>query len=55
MAHHSRAVTCPLTPRNDFWHPTGIDRLVVIGGDGSLSGADLLRQEWRRVTQGSGG
>lgn len=23
-----------------------IDRLVVIGGDGSLSGADLLRQEW---------
>ena len=24
----------------------GIDRLVVIGGDGSLAGADLLRQEW---------
>ena len=24
----------------------GIDRLIVIGGDGSLSGADLLRQEW---------
>jgi 6-phosphofructokinase 1 len=24
----------------------GIDRLVVIGGDGSLSGADLLREEW---------
>ena len=24
----------------------GIDRLVVIGGDGSLSGADLLRAEW---------
>ncbi|HEX5882213.1 MAG TPA: 6-phosphofructokinase [Actinomycetota bacterium] len=24
----------------------GIDRLVVVGGDGSLSGADLLRQEW---------
>src|SRR4029453_18049336 len=23
----------------------GIDRLVVIGGEGSLSGADLLRQE----------
>ena len=23
-----------------------IDRLVVIGGDGSLSGADLLRHEW---------
>jgi 6-phosphofructokinase 1 len=25
---------------------TGIDRLIVIGGDGSLSGADLLREEW---------
>src|SRR6478609_8248690 len=24
----------------------GIDRLIVIGGDGSLSGADLLREEW---------
>src|SRR5215213_7637177 len=24
----------------------GVDRLVVIGGDGSLSGADLLRAEW---------
>src|SRR5512134_3164831 len=24
----------------------GIDRLVVIGGDGSLSGAAALRQEW---------
>ena len=24
----------------------GIDRLIVVGGDGSLSGADLLRQEW---------
>jgi 6-phosphofructokinase 1 len=24
----------------------GIDRLVVIGGDGSLTGASLLRQEW---------
>jgi 6-phosphofructokinase 1 len=24
----------------------GIDSLVVIGGDGSLSGADVLRQEW---------
>ncbi|GIV76836.1 6-phosphofructokinase [Litorilinea aerophila] len=24
----------------------GIDRLVVIGGDGSLTGANLLRQEW---------
>ncbi|KAL4402214.1 6-phosphofructokinase, alpha subunit [Malassezia pachydermatis] len=24
----------------------GIDSLVVIGGDGSLTGADILRQEW---------
>ncbi|MEI2824976.1 MAG: 6-phosphofructokinase [Dermatophilaceae bacterium] len=24
----------------------GIDRLVVIGGDGSLSGADQLAREW---------
>ena len=24
----------------------GIDKLVVIGGDGSLTGADLFRQEW---------
>ena len=24
----------------------GIDRIVVIGGDGSLSGADLFRSEW---------
>jgi 6-phosphofructokinase 1 len=24
----------------------GIDRLIVIGGDGSLTGADLFRQEW---------
>ena len=29
----------------------GIDRLVVIGGDGSLSGADLLRQEWPSLLQ----
>jgi 6-phosphofructokinase 1 len=25
---------------------TGIDRLVVVGGDGSLTGADRLRAEW---------
>ena len=25
----------------------GIDRLVVIGGDGSLTGANVLRQEWQ--------
>jgi 6-phosphofructokinase 1 len=24
----------------------GIDALVVIGGDGSLTGADMLRSEW---------
>ncbi|MCU0494752.1 MAG: 6-phosphofructokinase, partial [Chloroflexaceae bacterium] len=24
----------------------GIDRLVIIGGDGSLTGADIFRQEW---------
>ena len=24
----------------------GIDRLIVVGGDGSLTGADLLRREW---------
>ncbi len=35
----------------------GIDRLVVIGGDGSLTGANLFRQEWsgllaELVTQG---
>ncbi|MBI3958315.1 MAG: 6-phosphofructokinase [Chloroflexi bacterium] len=29
----------------------GIDRLVVIGGDGSLTGANLLRQEWRELSQ----
>ncbi len=29
----------------------GIDRLVVIGGDGSLTGANLLRQEWRELVQ----
>jgi 6-phosphofructokinase 1 len=29
----------------------GIDRLVVVGGDGSLSGADLLRQEWRSLLE----
>ncbi len=25
---------------------SGIDALIVIGGDGSLTGADILRQEW---------
>ncbi|MDS4039761.1 MAG: 6-phosphofructokinase [Candidatus Competibacter sp.] len=30
--------------RNLLHH--GIDRLVVIGGDGSLTGANLFRQEW---------
>jgi len=35
----------------------GIDRLVVIGGDGSLTGADILRAEWHghlRALQASG-
>ena len=27
----------------------GIDRLVVIGGDGSLAGADEFRSEWRQI------
>jgi 6-phosphofructokinase 1 len=30
--------------RNLLQH--GISRLVVIGGDGSLTGANLFRQEW---------
>ncbi|MEP6561507.1 MAG: 6-phosphofructokinase [Nakamurella sp.] len=29
----------------------GIDRLIVIGGDGSLSGADRLRQEWPSLVE----
>jgi 6-phosphofructokinase 1 len=29
----------------------GIDRLVVIGGDGSLTGANLFRQEWTGLLQ----
>lgn len=29
----------------------GIDRLAVIGGDGSLSGADQLRQDWPQMLQ----
>ncbi len=28
-----------------------IDRLVIIGGDGSLTGANLLRQEWTDLLQ----
>ncbi|PJF17560.1 ATP-dependent 6-phosphofructokinase [Paramicrosporidium saccamoebae] len=27
----------------------GIDKLIVIGGDGSLTGADLFRQEWKSL------
>ena len=30
---------------------TGIDSLVVIGGDGSLTGADTLRQEWGSLVE----
>ena len=29
----------------------GIDRLVVIGGDGSLTGANLFRQEWSGLVE----
>jgi 6-phosphofructokinase 1 len=29
----------------------GIDSLVVIGGDGSLTGADLLRREWASLVE----
>ncbi len=29
----------------------GIDRLAIIGGDGSLTGADTLRREWSRHVQ----
>jgi 6-phosphofructokinase 1 len=29
----------------------GIEALVVIGGDGSLTGANLFRQEWRELLQ----
>ncbi len=27
----------------------GIDRLIVIGGDGSLTGANIFRQEWKEL------
>src|SRR3954447_7007961 len=30
----------------------GIDALVVVGGDGSLTGADLFRQEWSAMPAG---
>ena len=29
----------------------GIDRLVIIGGDGSLTGADTLRREWHELVR----
>src|SRR5512139_3444143 len=29
----------------------GIDKLVIIGGDGSLTGADVFRQEWAGLLQ----
>ena len=32
-------------PRRNLVH-RGIDALVVIGGDGSLTGANLFREEW---------
>src|SRR5215203_5989734 len=45
-AHHSRAVTCPLTPRNDFWHPTRPPRSVVW----AAPGADITNRRDRRMT-----
>lgn len=30
---------------------TGIDALIIIGGDGSLTGADILRREWSGLIQ----
>lgn len=38
-----------LAVRNLVAH--GIDALIVIGGDGSLTGADLLRREWAEQLQ----
>ena len=32
-------------------HKFGINKLVVIGGDGSLSGADELRDKWPQLQQ----
>ncbi len=29
----------------------GIDALVVVGGDGSLTGADILRKEWTGLVE----
>jgi 6-phosphofructokinase 1 len=29
----------------------GIDALVVCGGDGSLTGADIFRSEWPSIIQ----
>ena len=41
--HEGRVIAA----RNLLIH--GIDALVVIGGDGSLTGADLFRQEWPQI------
>ena len=46
MAFHEREGRLRAA-RNLLEH--GIDRLVVIGGDGSLTGANLLRQEWQEL------
>jgi len=29
----------------------GIDALVVCGGDGSLTGADVFREEWPKLVE----
>ena len=33
----------------------GIDRIVVVGGDGSLTGTDIFRAEWPAPGRGAGG
>lgn len=35
--------------KNLLYH--GIDSLICIGGDGSLTGADILRQEWSSLVE----
>jgi 6-phosphofructokinase 1 len=30
---------------------TGINSLIIIGGDGSLTGANTLREEWPTLVQ----
>ena len=48
---HARRAACkpPTTCSN-----IGIDGLVVIGGDGSLTGANIFRQEWPDLLERAG-